>query len=182
VVVTVVTVVEEVVDDVDVVDEVVVTTVVLVVVVGGMVVVVVVGSRLVEVLLLDEVVVTTVVLVVVVGSRVVDVVVIVVTVVDVVVTVVVVGQPQVKLPGTATLSRMGWLLTSETSRFSMSSATTLPGVQGGMASARRIVMIAPVPGAIDPPPKSTIRAVMELSAETSFAVQTNPEVRLVQLA
>jgi len=174
-----------------------------VLVVEGTVVLVVVGTRLVVVLVVttvvvvdeDDVVVAVVDVVVTMVEDVVTVVDVVVTmmeeevvvakvvdvvVIDVLVVVVLVGQPQVKVPGTATASRIGWLSMSDTFRFPMSSETTLPGVQGGMTSTRRIVMTVPVPGAIDPPEKLTIKALMVLLAETSFAVQVNPEVLLVQ--
>jgi hypothetical protein len=113
---------------------------------------------------------------------VVEVVVVKVVVVEVLVVVVVVGHPQVKVPGTAMASWIGWLSPSATIRFSMSRAIVSPGVQVGIGLASRMVAIAPVPGAIDPPPKFTRSTLITLSADTSLAEQEKSAVRGVQSA
>jgi hypothetical protein len=130
----------------------------------------------------DELLLVVVEVVVVKVVVVVEVVVVKVVVVEVLVVVVVVGHPQVKVPGTAMASWIGWLSPSATIRFSMSRAIVSPGVQVGIGLASRMVAIAPVPGAIDPPPKFTRSTLITLSADTSLAEQEKSAVRGVQSA
>jgi hypothetical protein len=186
---TVVVVVEGVEDVVDELLEVVVVVVVVAsveVVVSSVVVVLVVEAGVVvDVVLLDVdgVVVVVVVTVVEVLVVIVVLVVVIVVVVEVlVVVVVVVGHPQVKLPPMPAASAMGWLSASATWRSSMSRAMDSPGVQSGTRSARRMVAMAPVPGAMGGLPKSATSTLIGSSADGSAAEQTNPTVRSVQSA
>jgi hypothetical protein len=183
---TVVVVVEGVEDVVDELLEVVVVVVVVAsveVVVSSVVVVLVVEAGVVvDVVLLDVdgVVVVVVVTVVEVLVVIVVLVVVIVVVVEVLVVVVVVGHPQVKLPPLPAASAMGWLSASATWRFSMSRAMVSPGVQSGTRSARRMVAMAPVPGAMGGLPKSATSTLIGSSTDGSAAEQTNPTVRSVQ--